>query len=51
MPNQIQVGTMMVQQSATTRSLGIESEPYTGSWRSLGVLESSGLDRRVRAAG
>ena len=43
MSNQIQAGTMMVQQSASMRSLGIESEPYSGSWRSLGVLESSGL--------
>jgi len=51
MSNQIQAGTMMVQQSASMRSLGIEGEPYSGSWRSLGVLESSGLDRKVRAAG
>src|SRR5271165_4177449 len=51
MSNQIQAGTMMVQQSASMRSLAIESEPYSGSWRSLGVLESSGLDRKVRAAG
>ncbi len=51
MPNEIQAGTMMVQQSASMRSLGIKSEPYSGSWRSLGVLESSGLDRKVRAAG
>jgi hypothetical protein len=51
MSNQIQAGTMMVQQSASMRSLGIESEPYSGSWRSLGVLESSSLDRKVRAAG
>ncbi len=51
MPKQIQAGTMMVRQSASMRSLGIESEPYFGGWRSLGVLESSGLDRKVRAAG
>jgi hypothetical protein len=51
MPNQIQAGTMMVQQSASMRPLGIESEPYSGSWRSLGILESSGLDRKIRAAG
>jgi len=53
MSNQIQAGTMMVQQSASMRSLGIESEPYSGSWRSLGVLESSGLvaSRKVWAAG
>lgn len=51
MPNQIQAGTIMVQQSASMRPLGIESEPYSGNWRSLGILESSGLDRKVRAAG
>ena len=51
MSNQVQAGTMMVQQSASIRSLGIKSEPYSGSWRSLGILESSGLDRKVRAAG
>jgi len=51
MSNQIHAGTMMVQQSASMRLLGIESEPYSGSWRSIGVLESSGLDRKVRAAG
>lgn len=51
MPNQIQTGTMMVQQSASIRSLEIESEPYSGNWDSLGILESSGLDRKVRAAG
>jgi len=51
MSNQIQTGTMMVQQSAILQALGIDSEPYAGNWRSLGVLESSGLDRNVRAAG
>jgi hypothetical protein len=51
MPNQIQVGTMMVQQSENLHVLGIESEPYSASWRSLGVLESSGLDRKIRDAG
>jgi hypothetical protein len=50
MPNQIQAGTMMIQQSPSIGPLGIESEPYSGSWRSLGILESSGLDRKVRAA-
>jgi hypothetical protein len=51
MPNQIQVGTMMVRQSDNLQLLGIESEPYSTSWRSLGVLESSGLDRKIREAG
>lgn len=51
MPNHIQTGTIILQQSESLRSLGIESEPYSGSWRSLGVLESSGLDRKIRDSG
>jgi hypothetical protein len=51
MPNQIQAGTMMVQQSAILQSLEVDSEPYCRNWRSLGVTESAGLDRKVRAAG
>jgi len=51
MANQIQAGTIMVRQLASLRPLGIESEPYSASWQSLGVLESSGLDRKIRAAG
>src|SRR5271167_1022152 len=51
MPNQIQAGTMMVHQSAILQPLKVESEPYFQNWRSLGVLESAGLDRKVRAAG
>lgn len=41
----------MVQQVASLHSLGIESEPYSGSWSSLGILESTGLDRKIRPAG
>ena len=51
MPNTIQAGTMLVKQSTLLQSLGVESEPYCRNWRSLGILESSGLDQKVRAAG
>ena len=51
MPNQIQSGTIMVQQSAFLGSLGVKSELYCQNWCSLGILESSGLDERVRTAG
>jgi len=51
MPNQIQAGTIMVWQVASLHSLGIESEPYSGSWNSLGILESTGLDCTIRPAG
>ena len=51
MPYQIQAGTMMVYQSANLQSLAVESEPYFRNWRSLGNVESLGLDRLVRAKG
>jgi hypothetical protein len=51
MPNQIQAGTIMVWQVASLHSLGIESEPYSGSWSSLGILESTALDCTIRPAG
>ena len=51
MPNQIQCGTMMVYQSANLRSIALESEAYFENWRSLGIAESLGLNRRVRAKG
>ena len=42
---------MMVQHSTLLQSLGIESEPYCKNWRSLGILDSSVLDHKLRAAG
>jgi hypothetical protein len=51
MQNQIQAGTMIVQPSAIFDTLEVESEPYCRNWRSLGILDSSGLDSRVRAKG
>lgn len=51
MTNQIQAGTMVVQQSVILQSLGVESEPYYKNWRSLGILDSSGLDHKLRVAG
>ena len=51
MPNQIQPGTMILHQSLMFDTLDVESEPYIRNWRSLGILDSSGLDRKVRAKG
>ena len=51
MPNHIQAGTIMVQPSETLRSLGIVGEKYCEGWQSLGVSESSGLDRKIHDSG
>jgi hypothetical protein len=51
MTNQVQSGTMLVQQSAILGFRGVQSELYCQNWRSLGAIESLGFDQRVRAAG
>ena len=51
MTNQIQSGTMMVYQSPDVQSLAVETEPYFGNWRSLGMVDSLALDHTVRAKG
>ena len=51
MANQIQAGTIMVHHSAILESLELQSEAYCRNWRSLGIVESLDLDRRVRAKG
>jgi hypothetical protein len=51
MPNQVQPGTTMIQSSPLLQWLGMESQLYSGGWSTLGIFDSSGLDRRVRDAG
>jgi len=51
MSNEIQAGTVLVQQAALLRSLGTEGEIYSDQWCSLGTQESAELDRKFRAAG
>jgi hypothetical protein len=51
MANRIQAGTMMVHHFAVLESRELESEPYSQNWRSMGTLESSGLNRKVQDKG
>jgi len=51
MSNEIQSGTVLVQQSALLHSLGTHGENYSDQWCSLGANESAQLDRKLRAAG
>jgi hypothetical protein len=51
MANRIQAGTMMVHHFAVLESRELESEPYSQNWRSMGTLESSGLNRKVQDTG
>ena len=52
MPPTIQVGTILMKDwPGMTQPLGLESEPCSGSWSVLKVLDSFALDRKIHAAG
>jgi hypothetical protein len=52
MPPTIQVGTILMKDwPGLTQPLGLESEPCSGSWSVLKVLDSFALDRKIHAAG
>lgn len=50
-PN-VQVGTILMKEwPGVTQLLGLESEPCTGEWSLLKVLDGHALDRKIHAAG
>ena len=52
MPATVQVGSILMKKwPVTMQSLGLESEPCSGSWSLVKVLDGFILDRRIHAAG
>jgi len=52
MPPTIQVGAILMKDwPGMTKALGLESEPCSGEWSLLKVLDSFTLDRKIHAAG
>lgn len=52
MPPTVQVGTILMKEwPEMTRLLGLGSEPCSGEWSLLKVLDGFALDRKVHAAG
>ncbi|MFZ0200320.1 MAG: hypothetical protein WB523_09070 [Candidatus Sulfotelmatobacter sp.] len=52
MPPTIQVGTILMKDwPVMTQRLGVESEPCSGEWSLLKVLDGFTLDRKIHAAG
>jgi len=52
MPPTVQVGTILMKQwPQMTQRLGLESEPCSGEWSLLKILDGFALDRKVQAAG
>jgi hypothetical protein len=56
MPQEVQVGTILMSEwppflGLGLRSEGLESEPYLGHWSVVKALDGFALDRKIRAAG
>jgi len=52
MPPTVQVGAILMKEwPGMTQLLGLESEPCSGEWSLLKVLDGFALDRKIHAAG
>ena len=52
MPQDIQVGAILIEDwPLATQCLGLKSEPYSGNWSLVKVLDGFALDRKIHAAG
>ena len=48
----VKVGTILIENwPLMEQSLGLESEPYSGNWSLVKVLDGCALDRKIRASG
>src|ERR1700740_1990537 len=52
MPPTVQVGAILIEEwPLMTQLSGLESEPYSGNWSLVKVLDGFTLDRKIRASG
>ena len=52
MPLDINVGAILIEDwPLATQCLGLKSEPYSGKWSLVKVLDGSALDRKIHASG
>jgi hypothetical protein len=52
MPPAVQVGTILIEEwPLMPQLLGLESEPYSGTWSLVKVLDGFSFDRKIRASG
>jgi hypothetical protein len=52
MPPTVDVGTILIKEQPLRMQLpGLESEPYSGNWSLVKVLDGFALDRKIHAAG
>ena len=52
MPPIVQSGAILIEEwPLMTQVLGLDSEPYSGNWSLVKVLDGFALDRKIRASG
>jgi hypothetical protein len=47
----VQVGSILIEAWPLMQQLGLKSEPYSGSWSLVKVLDGCSVDRKIRASG
>jgi hypothetical protein len=51
-PPNVQVGAILIEDwPLATQCLGLESQPYSGNWSLVKVLDGFALDRKIHASG
>jgi hypothetical protein len=52
MPPTVQVGSILIEdQSQMPQAVGLESDPYSGTWSLIKALDGFDLDRKIHAVG
>ena len=51
MPPAVRFGAILIKESPLIHLLSLESEPYSGNWNLVKVLDGFALDRKIRASG
>ena len=51
MPPAVQVGAILIEEGPLTQLFGLETEPYSGNWSLVKVLDGFALDHKIRDAG
>ncbi|MFY9560524.1 MAG: hypothetical protein WAQ52_09850 [Terriglobales bacterium] len=52
MPPAVHVGAILIEEGPLmSQLLGLESEPYSGTWNLVKVRDGFALDRKIRASG
>jgi hypothetical protein len=51
MSQTVEIGSILIEESPSMRLLGLGSEPYSGTWNLVQLVDGVSLDRKIHAAG